>query len=162
MELVQAVFYPAFVVAMAVAILLFIPRGQLRGLIPAAAVLGGLGDVITVWLFQDVLGIIWFMNHGIWECANQHFFSPIGWTLVMVFYFYFFPRHLRILRYLYTAAWAALAVGYGLLVRNVELYDFKPWFFPIPMYLTFLAWFTFAIWAYHALGAAHSPDEAER
>ena len=77
-------------------------------------------------------------------------------------YFYFFPRHLRILRYLYTAAWAALAVGYGLLVRNVELYDFKPWFSLSPCISHSSAWFTFAIWAYHALGAAHSPDEAER
>jgi hypothetical protein len=161
-ELIQALFYPVFVLAVTVAIMIFIPRDQLRGLLPAAAVIGGLGDVIVVWLFQDVLKIIWFKNHGIWECANQHFFSPIGWTMVMVLYFYFFPRHLRILRYLYTAAWAALAVGYGVLVRNVELYDFRPWFFPVPIYLTFLGWFTFAIWAYHALGAAHSPEQADK
>lgn len=157
-ELMQALFYPAFVAIVALAIFIIIPRSELRRLFPAAAVIGGLGDVITVFIFQDILGIIWFQNHGIWECANQHFFSPIGWTLVMVLFFYFFPAEQRILRYLYTAAWATLAVGYGLLVRNVELYDFKPWFFPIPIFLTFLGWFSFAIWAYYALGAAESPD----
>ena len=85
MELIQALFYPVFVLAVTVAIMIFIPRDQLRGLLPAAAVIGGLGDVIVVWLFQDVLKIIWFKNHGIWECANQHFFSPIGWTMVRCF-----------------------------------------------------------------------------
>lgn len=162
MQLIQALFYPVFVLVVSVAIIAFIPRDEVRRIIPAAAVLGGLGDVIVVWLFQDVLKIIWFKNHGIWECANQHFFSPIGWTLTMVLYFYFYPRDLRILRYLYTAAWATLAVGYGLLVRNVELYDFRPWFFPLPMYLTFLTWFAFVTWAYHALGVADSPNLADR
>lgn len=162
MQLVQALFYPVFVLVVGLAIIIFIPRERLRGLVPVAAVLGGLGDVVTVWLFQDVLKIIWFTNLGMWECANQHFFSPIGWTMVMILYFYFYPRHLKLLRYLYTAAWAVLAVGYGLLVRNVGLYDFRPWFFPLPIFLTFLAWFAFAIWAYHALGAATPPDDAER
>ena len=161
MPTVQTMFYPTFVAVIAILILLVIPRSDLRRLIPRATVLGGVGDIVTVFIYQDLLGVIGFKNHGIWECANQHFFSPVGWTLVMVLYFYFYPDSPRILRYLYTGAWAALAVGYGLLVRNVELYDFKPWFFPIPMYLVFLGWFAFAIWAYHALSNEDSPELAD-
>ena len=43
----------------------------------------------------------------------------------MVLFFYFFPAE-AYHALLYTASWATLAVGYGLLVpTNIELYDFK-------------------------------------
>ena len=128
MELIQALFYPVFVLAVTVAIMIFIPR-----ISSGIALRGhrGLGDVIVVWLFQDVLKIIWFKNHGIWECANQHFLSH--WLdNGDGAYFYFFPVTLESCATFTLQGLGGLAVGYGVLVRNVELYDFRPWFFLFP------------------------------
>ncbi|TCL75157.1 hypothetical protein EDC14_100388 [Hydrogenispora ethanolica] len=50
--------------------------------------------------------------------------------------------------YLYILTFGAFSVGYGLMVKNAGLFDFRPWFYPVFAYLTFLGWWSFGTWLF--------------
>lgn len=95
--------------------------------------------MLAVGLFQNLLRIIWFKNQGIFNVLGQNYLSPPCWTFTAMLFLYFLPKK-GIARYLYVLTFAAYSVGYGLVVRNAGLFDFKPWFYPIVSYFVFLGW----------------------
>lgn len=145
--MVKLLFYPAFLLMVFILSLIFIPRKDYKEYFIYGVILGGLGDVLVVGLFQDVLHIIWFKEAGIFDVLGQNILSPPSWTFVVMLFLRFLPSR-RPFLYLYTLTVALSSVGYGILVKNVGLFDYRPWFFPIFSYFIFLAWWSFITWVF--------------
>lgn len=142
---VKDLFYPVFVLLMLVFALIFIPRNQFKRYVIYGLLVGALGDIFAVTLYQNVLGVMWFQNQGLFFVLGHHALSPLGWTLTVMLFLYFLPERKAFL-YPYIFLWGAFSLGYGYVVRNAGLFDFKEWFYPIPGYLTFVIWWAFAAW----------------
>lgn len=145
MTLASTLFYPIFLGLAFTFSLIFIPKKEYKDYFIYGFLLGGVGDVVLVALLQNVLHIMWFKNQGIFNIFGQIALSPPSWTVSIMLFLYFLPEQ-RYFRYAYIAAWALYSVGYGYMVHNVGLFDFRPWFYPIPSYFLFLGWWGFTAW----------------
>ncbi|HHY15767.1 MAG TPA: hypothetical protein GX521_06800 [Firmicutes bacterium] len=143
----QNLFYPSLILVLVTFILLTVPRRTLRVLIPYGIVFGGLLETLYVWIFQDLLKIIHFQHLGVFECAGHPFFSALAWVLIIVFYLYFWPQGSPFLGYAYYFSWAVLATAFSQLVKHAGLFHYASWFFPFPMFLSYLLWFALPSWA---------------
>ncbi len=139
--------YPIFIFSTLLLTITFIPRNNYRKYVSYGVILGGLLDVLVITIIQNILGIVHFKNQGIFYVLGHNALSPIGWTLTMGLFLYFLPQN-RILRYFYLIAWSALAVGFGYIVHNANLFDFQSWWYPLPGFIAFLGWFWFATWIF--------------
>lgn len=72
--------------------------------------------------------------------------APLAWTLIIIFYLYFWPRENKQLSYFYTLSWAGLATGFSQVVYLAELFEYKPWLYPLPMLIMFIVRFALAAW----------------
>ena len=135
----SALFYPVYILLAVIVIALTIPRQDLKTYFIYGFILGGLGDVVVVALFQNVLHLIWFQNSGIFNFLGENLLSPPSWILTVMLYLRFLPTR-KVFRYIYVLGFAVFSVGYGYLVHNVGLFDFQSWYYPIFAYFTFLAW----------------------
>ncbi|HHT42039.1 MAG TPA: hypothetical protein GX014_01365 [Firmicutes bacterium] len=144
---VTDLFYPVFVILVFLLTLIFIPRERYKHYLIYGLLVGGLGDIIVVTTFQNILGAMWFKNQGLFFVLRHHALSPVGWTFSVMIFLFFLPERRGFL-YPYVPLWAAISVAYGYIVKNANLYDFQEWLFPIVAYLTFLAWWAFAAWFY--------------
>ena len=70
---------------------------------------GGLGDVLSVFVYQNLLGFMWFKNQGLFYVLGQHALSPLCWTFTVMIFLYFLPAK-RFFLYVYTLAWAMASV----------------------------------------------------
>jgi hypothetical protein len=100
---------------------------------------------MVVYIFQDILHIIWFKNSGIFEALGQNLLSPPSWALTIMLVLRFLPKR-KLFMYVYILGMGVVSVGYAYLVRNVGLFDFQPWFYPVFSYFTFFGWWSFAVW----------------
>lgn len=141
------IFYPGYLLFAFILTLIFIPRKEYKNYFIYGILLGGLGDFVIVLIFQNLLGIIWFKNQGMFNVLDQIALSPPSWTLTVMLFLYFLPAR-RLFLYPYVATWAVTSVGFGYVVRNAGLFDVQPWFYPIPGYLTFLSWWVAVTWIY--------------
>jgi len=139
--------YPIFVLIVLGFSLIMIPRDLFKEYFMYGFLIGGLGDVISVTVFQNMLGLIQFENQGIFNVLGHHALSPIGWTLAIMLFLFFLPQRKPFL-IAYVVSWAFMAVGFGYIVHNVGLFYFKSWFYPIPAYFVFLAEMSFAAWLF--------------
>jgi hypothetical protein len=139
--MVTVLFYPVYLGIAFSLSLIYIRRKDYREYLIYGFLLGGLGDMIAVGLFQNLLHFMWFKNQGLFNILGHHFLSPPSWTFTVMLFLYFLPRK-GISQYLYVLTFAAFSVGYGLTVRNAGLFDFKPWFYPFISYFIFLGWWT--------------------
>lgn len=137
--------YPVFLVMMFILTVIFIPRQEYKRYLVYGLIVGGIGDVVAVTLYQNILGVMWFQNQGLFFVLGHHALSPLGWTLCVMVFLYFLPDRNTFL-YPYILAWAGLSLAYGYVVRNAHLFDFKEWFYPLPGYITFVIWWSFAAW----------------
>lgn len=135
--------YPVLLVLLFTLTLIFIPRRDYNKYLFYGFLVGGLGDIISVALFQNILHVMWFKNQGIFYVLGQNALSPPAWTLTVMLFLFFLPRWPSFL-YLYIATWAFASLGFGYIVRNAKLFDFLSWFYPIPAYFIFLTWWSFA------------------
>jgi hypothetical protein len=138
-------FYPVFLALVALIVLIIIPGKLRKEYFIYGLIIGALGDVIAVAVFQNVLHFIWFKNLGIFNVMGQMVLSPLCWLFTVMLFLYFLPNR-RWFLYTYVAIWAMASVAFGYMVHNVRLFDFKSWFYPIPAYFTFLGWWVFATW----------------
>lgn len=140
-------FYPSYLLIAFIIVLLTIPKKDLKEYFIYGVLLGGLGDVIVVGLFQNLLNVIFFKNAGIFNVLGQNILSPPSWILTVMIFLRFLPSE-KTFRYIYVLAFAVFSVAYGYLVHNVGLFDFKPWFYPYFAYLTFLFWWSIITWVF--------------
>ncbi len=103
--------------------------------------------MIVVFFMQNLLGIMWFKNQGVFYVLGQMALSPLCWTVTIMIFLYFLPRK-RWFLYPYILTWAFISLGFGYIVHNVGLFDFVYWLYPIPAYFTFLGWWIFAAWLF--------------
>lgn len=143
----EVLLYPGLLMVLFILMVFLIPRSDLRYYLPYGIVLGGLMDVVLTWLFQDIFKVIKFTNLGMFHCSGQTVFSPLGWTLVITLYLYLWPKSGG-LKYAYTVTWSVLAVAFGQLLANVGLFQYVPWFYPIPLFFVLLGQFVFAVWIF--------------
>jgi len=139
--------YPVLLIGSFIMTLIMIPRDQYREYLMYGFVLGGLGDVAVVTILQNILGIIWFKNQGLFYVLGHNALSPLCWTLVIMLFLYFLPRR-RFFLICYHLAWGLMSLGFGYLVQNAQLFDFRDWFYPIPALILFISWFTVCSWVY--------------
>lgn len=132
-------FYPIYLIIVFSLSLIYIPKNLYKEYLIYGFLLGGLGDMVVVALLQNLLHIIWFKNQGLFYVLGQNFLSPPSWTFTVMLFLYFLPNR-KIFRYLYIATFACFSDGYGLVVHNANLFDFKTWYYPFFSYLTFLGW----------------------
>jgi hypothetical protein len=144
-EMITLLFYPVFLLIVFILTLIFIPREKYKEYFIYGFLTGALGDIIVVGLTQNVLGLIWFKNQGIFYVHKMIALSPLCWSMVMMIFFYFLPER-KYFRYVYILTWAFYSLGYGYVVHNVGLFSFVDWFYPLPAYIIFLCWWTFASW----------------
>jgi hypothetical protein len=142
-----ALFYPIYLIITFSLTLIFIPKKDYREYLIYGFLLGGLGDMVVVGLFQNILHVIWFKNAGIFEALGQNFLSPPSWTFTVMLFLFFSPRK-GISQYLYVLTYAAYSVGYGLMIRNAGLFGFRPWLYPVISYFIFLVWWASIIWVF--------------
>lgn len=134
-------FYPVYLMIAFILSIIYIDRKNYKEYLIYGFLLGGLGDMLAVGLLQNLFHVMWFKNQGLFNVMGQHFLSPPSWTFTVMLYLYFLPRR-GISQYLYVLTFAGYSVGYGLVVRNAGLFDFKPWFYPVVSYFVFLGWWT--------------------
>lgn len=148
MKTTTILFYPSFLVMTFILTLIFIPRKDYKSYLIYGFLVGGLGDILVVGLFQNILHVVWFKNQGIFNVYEMNALSPPSWTVTVMIFLYFLPGR-RTFLYPYIIAWAGCSVAFGLIVHNSGLFDFLPWFYPIPSYFTFLGWWTFCAWLFY-------------
>lgn len=145
--MVTTYFYPVFLTITFVLSLIFIPKKDYKEYLTYGFLVGGLGDIIMVSLWQNLLHVIWFKNAGIFEVLGHNFLSPPSWTFTVMLFLRFLPRR-RPFQYLYVLTFGGYSVGYGLMVKNAGLFDFRPWFYPVCSFILFLGWWVFAAWIF--------------
>ncbi len=134
-------FYPVYLTIVFILSIIYIDRKDYKEYLTYGFLLGGLGDILTVGLFQNILRFMWFKNQGLFNVLGQNYLSPPSWTFTVMLFLYFLPRK-GISQYLYVLTFAAFSVGYGLVVHNAGLFDFKPWLYPVVSYFIFLGWWS--------------------
>ncbi|TGE35668.1 hypothetical protein E4K67_24390 [Desulfosporosinus fructosivorans] len=145
--MLHTLFYPTYILIAFIVVLLTIPQRDLKNYFIYGVLFGGLGDLIVVGLFQNVLHIIWFKNAGIFNILGQNLLSPPSWILTVMIFLRFLPSR-KLFQYAYVLGFGAFSVGYGYLVHNVGLFDFKPWVYPLFAYFTFLFWWSTITWVF--------------
>lgn len=150
--------YPVFITLTFLMTIIFIPKERYKNYLIYGIMIGLLGDVFLIALFQNVLKIIRFKNQGFVWVLGQNAFSPLGWTLAVMLFLYFLPGR-KWFRYFYILAWGLLSLGFAYVARNADLFDFQPWFYPLPAYLLFLCWHSFAAWLYLSTNGEDSKEK---
>jgi hypothetical protein len=140
-------FYPVYLAIVFSLSLIFIPKKEYKEYLIYGLLHGGLSDIIVVGIFANLFHLMWFKNGGIFLVMGQIFLSPPCWTFTIMLFLYFLPER-RPFLYLYILTFTFFSFGYGLMVRNCGLYDFKPWFYYAVSPITFCAWFSFAAWVF--------------
>lgn len=140
--------YPVFLFATLIFSLLLIPQKKYREYLMYGFLVGGFIDVVAVMLLQNLLGIIWFKNQGVFYVLGHHALSPLGWTLAVMLFLYFIPRR-RSFLYFYIVSWSFLSIGFGYIAQNADLFDFQDWYYPIPALITFVIRWIFAAWLFN-------------
>ncbi|WP_088187169.1 hypothetical protein [Desulfosporosinus sp. FKA] len=143
----STLFYPSYILIAFIIVILTIPQKDLKNYFIYGVLFGGFGDVVVVGLFQNVLHIICFKNAGIFNVLGENLLSPPSWILTVMIFLRFLPLQ-KLFQYAYVLGFAVFSVGYGYLVHNVGLFDFKPWYYPFFAYLTFLFWWTTITWVF--------------
>ncbi|NLL53487.1 MAG: hypothetical protein GX248_12395 [Peptococcaceae bacterium] len=146
-EIIRLLFYPVFLIAVFCLTLIFIPKIKYKEYFIYGFLIGGLGDIIVVGFMQNILGVMWFYNQGIFNVFKMMALSPLCWTANIMIFLYFLPAK-KSFRYPYILTWACISLGFGYVVHNIGLFDFVDWLYPIPAYLIFLCWWSFATWLF--------------
>ncbi len=142
----QLLLYPTLIFILILFLMITVPRKTLRTLLPYGVVLGGLVNALKTYLLQNALKLVSYKNLGVFACSKQMFLAPLAWVLVIVFYLYFWPKEPPLLSWSYCVAWAVLATAFSQVVKEADLFSYVPWFYPLPMFLVFLARFAFTAW----------------
>lgn len=145
--MLQTLFYPTYMLIALIVVLLTIPQRDLKKYFIYGVLFGGLGDIIIVGLYQNILHIIWFKNAGIFNVLGQNLLSAPSWILTVMIFLRFLPIR-KLFQYAYVLGFGAFSVGYGYLVQNVGLFDFKPWVYPLFSYFTFTFWWAAITWVF--------------
>lgn len=145
--MITLLLYPVFLLITFCLTLIFIPKEKYKEYFIYGFLIGGLGDIIVVGLMQNILGIMWFKNQGVFYVLKMMALSPPSWTVVVMIFLYFLPTK-KYFRYAYILTWGGYSLGFGYLVHNAELFDFVSWLYPIPVYFIFLCWWSFASWLF--------------
>lgn len=145
--MLTTLFYPSFLVVLFILVLLLIPLKSFKEYFIYGVLIGGLGDMLIVGIFQNLLHIIQFKNAGVFSVLGENLLSPPCWILMVMLFLRFLPRK-RTFLIVYNLAFASFSVGFGYIVHNANLFDFRPWFYPTFSYLTFLGWWFFATWLF--------------
>ena len=80
-KVIPVLFYPSFLIGTFILTLIFIPRDKYKEYFIYGFLVGGLGDIVIVFLMQNLLGIMWFKNLGFFNVFDQMALSPLGWTV---------------------------------------------------------------------------------
>ena len=107
-EIIRLLFYPVFLIAVFCLTLIFIPKIKYKEYFIYGFLIGGLGDIIVVGFMQNILGVMWFYNHGIFNVFKMMALSPLCWTANIMTYFYS-----KNLRYPYILTWVCIALVLG-------------------------------------------------
>lgn len=145
--MLTALFYPVYLVLAVILSIIFIPQKHYKEFFIYGFLIGALGDFLVVALFQNVLHIIWFKNAGIFNVLGQNLLSPCCWTVTVMLFLRFLPDR-RPFLYLYILTFAGFSVCYGILVKNVNLFDYQSWFYPYFSFITFFFWWAFAAYLF--------------
>jgi len=159
--MVSTLFYPVYLVLAVILTLIFIPKKHYKEYFIYGFLIGGLGDFMAVSLFQNILHIIWFKNLGIFNINGQHILSPCSWTVTVMLFLRFLPDR-RFFMYFYILTYAGFSVSYGILVKNVGLFDFRPLLYPYFSFLIFLSWWCFAAWFFLKTSSLAKTDTSYR
>jgi hypothetical protein len=143
---VQVLLYPALILVLLVFLLVTVPHNAFRPLVSYGMVLGGLTDFFSNFVLGDLLRIASFKNLGIFNVSGQVFFAPLAWSLIVIFFLYYWPKENKRLSYFYVLVWAGLATAFSQVVYHADLFEYSPWFYPFPMLIIFLARFAFIAW----------------
>ena len=98
--------YPVFLLIVFSLTVILIPREVYKKYMIYGMLVGGLGDVLSVFVYQNLLGFMWFKNQGLFYVLGQHALSPLCWTFTVMIFLYFLPAK-RFFLYVHTG------LGYG-------------------------------------------------
>ncbi len=161
MNLSTLLLYPVFLTIMFILTLIFIPRHQYKQYLVYGFLIGGLGDAVVVTIMQNLLGVMWFKNQGLFSVMGHHALSPPSWTVTFMLFLYFLPKR-RSFLYPYILTWSLYSVGYSYVVRNAELYDFRPWLMPYVGCFIFLGWWGFAAWLFQKTSSLVNEEDNKK
>lgn len=130
-----------------VATLVTIPREVYKKYLIWGFILGGVGELAMVTIFERLLHLIKYKNMGFFNVFGLvSFWTPLAWMFTFMLFFYFLPVR-RIFFYLYLLGFAFFAHMVGLVLQNLGLFEYiGTYIYYAP--LVFFLWFSLAAFTY--------------
>ena len=137
--------YPIYTGILAIALIVLVPKKNIRKLFPWGIIVGGIGDISAILLFTKLLGVGGYINFGPFGFKGIPFFPLLAWSIWFIMYFYFFPVNSTYLKYIYVFTAAAYSVIFSNILINLNIFYWNYGNIIIP-FLIYISWFSVAIW----------------
>src|SRR5690554_276953 len=119
MQLPESYTYPIYTAIIALALVLLVPRNEIRRLFIYGIIFGALGDFVTVLLLM-LFNIGGHMNYGPFGFLGIAFFPIMAWTLWFIMFFYYMPKQ-PIFLYIYVFAAAVYSAFFSNVLVNLNV-----------------------------------------
>lgn len=137
--------YPIYTTVLALALVVVVPRAEIRKQVTYAITFGGAGSVLIVWLISPFNAFEW-LNMGPFGYGRVAFFPPLAWTIYFVVYFYLLPRKKPWI-YVFVFLAACYSTLFSNVLMNLGILQWNRGRIALPFLLYFI-WFTAATWIY--------------
>ncbi|HOB08947.1 MAG: hypothetical protein WAP20_06875 [Limnochordia bacterium] len=142
--------YPLYTGIIAVAVVLLVPKQEIRRLFIYAVIFGGILNVAAI-TFNGLLGFGGHINFGPFGVGSCSFFAPLAWTLWFILFFWFLPEQV-VLKVIYVISTAVYSMFFSNVLVNLEIFVWKLHRVFYPLFL-YMVWFSIAVWGYQRVRA---------
>jgi len=138
--------YPIYTGVLALALVILVPRKEIKRLFIYGVVFGGVANALLVSLIGNLLGAGGHTNYGLLGAFGVPFLPPIAWSAWFIMYLYFLPeRKPWIVGYIVIAA--VYAVFFSNVLINFHVFQLNYGVVLVP-FVVYASWFAAATWAY--------------
>lgn len=144
--------YPIYTGVIALALIILVPRQEIKRLLIYGIIFGGLLNAVLIGFnaLFDLGGHINYANFGLGQFA---FFPPLAWTMWFVLFFYFIPEKTA-LAVIYVVSAAAYAMIFSNVLINFGVFVWKAGRIVYPFFV-YLIWFSIAAWGYFRISDSY-------
>lgn len=145
MSMLAQYIYPLYTGIIALAVILLVPKQEIRRLFIYAIIFGGVANV-TVIVFNMLFSFGGHINYGVFGLGGFSFFPPLAWTLWFILFFWFLPER-TVLIAIYVVSAAAYSMFFSNVLINLNIFEWKlhKVIYPLGLYVV---WFSIAAWGY--------------
>lgn len=137
--------YPVYTGIIALALVLLVPRQEIRRLFIYGVIFGGIINVIWIGI-NGTFGFGGHINFGPFGIGRLAFFPPMAWALWFIMFFWFLPER-TLLRVIYIVSAVAYSMVFSNVLVNMGIFEWKVHRVIYPLFM-YTVWFTSATLAY--------------